>query len=98
MPSLADIGEVEADSRLNNDCIADGDQSSDSSVEMEKIKEKTKEKWDCESILSKCKMLNGFVLATECIVLRLSSCCCFFSLVASLHFAEEITSNLTSLC
>ncbi|XP_067033172.1 protein LTV1 homolog [Acropora muricata] len=49
---LADIEEVEADSRRNNDYIADGDQSSDSSVEMEKIKEKTKEKWDCESILS----------------------------------------------
>ena len=78
LPSLADIEEVEADSRRNNDYIADGDQSSDSSVEMEKIQEKTKEKWDCESILSKCKMLNGFVLATECIVLRLPSCRCFF--------------------
>ncbi|XP_015754755.1 PREDICTED: protein LTV1 homolog [Acropora digitifera] len=49
---LADIEEVEADSRRNNDYIADGDQSTDSSVEMEKIHEKTKEKWDCESILS----------------------------------------------
>ena len=78
MPSLADIGEVEADSRLNNDCIADGDQSSDSSVEMEKIKEKTKEKWDCESILSKCKMLNGFVLATECIFLKVVFMLLFF--------------------
>ena len=67
LPSLADIEEVEADTRLNNDYIADGDQSSDSSVEM-KIHEKTKEKWDCESILSKCKMLNAFALATECIL------------------------------
>ena len=86
LPSLADIGEEEAGTRPNNDYIVDddnGDQSSDSSVEMVKVHEKTKEKWDCESILSKFKMLNDFVLA---IALQLVETRSMFNRIVSLYF------------